>query len=157
METRNNEKEYGFGLIMDHLAGTTSDDSRKQLDEWRRASDENEQLFVWMEKMWRSLSLSERDKTFDHQRAYRMFRERVEAETARVKEFSTLNSQFSIKKIASYAAVLIPLVTLSYFTYRYFTIAPGQITIPLLSEITVPAGSKTQLSLQDGSKGDVNK
>ena len=187
MDAQNQEKEHGFGLIMEHLTGSTSEEAQKQLDEWRSLSDENERLFEWMTKMWRSLSLSDHDKTFDRERAYRLFCERVEAETAGSEAISNRRSRttglnkvaetgqtkqipiHSIglcedansgqikriqlwRRIASIAAVLIPMAILGYYTYRYFTIVPLPNDIPLKSEIMVPAGSKTQMSLQDGTK-----
>ena len=163
MKKQNQDKEYGFGLIMEQLTGSATDDLRKQLDEWRHISDENEQLFIWMTKMWRSLSLSERDKTFDRQRAYRLFCERVEAETGHAAEVheEVETSQTKLirmkpvrlwQRVASIAAVLIPMSILGYYTYRYFNIAPAQPYEVLKSEIIVPAGSKTQMSLQDGTK-----
>ncbi len=151
MEIQNPDKEYWFGLIMDHLAGSLPDENRKQLDEWRSASSENEHLFAWMQKMWHALSLSDRNETFNEQRAYQLFRERVEAEAAMAKRIP-MKPYRLLRRVASYAAVIIPIIILGYFTYRYFTMSPAQAVTPLLSEVTVPNGSKTQLSLQDGTK-----
>ena len=157
MEEQKNDKDYGFGLIVEHLTGSASDELQQQLEEWRNASDENEQLFVWMEKMWRSLNLSDRDKTFDKQRAYRLFCERVEAErvqaeTYRAKRMKSQSNRLLLRRIASCAAILIPMTVLSYFTYLYFTVTPAQVATPLYSEVTVPSGSKIQMTLQDGTK-----
>ena len=153
MDIQNHDNEYGIDLIMDHLTGSSSDDLRKKLDEWQNASYENEEMLVWMQKMWHSLCLSDRDETFNKQRAYYLFRERINAETgSRVKRIP-LRPYLLLRHIASYAAVLVSLLFLGYFTYRYFTIVAVQVEeLPLLSEISVPNGSKTQLSLQDGSK-----
>ena len=155
MEMQNRNMEYGFELIMDHLTGSTSDDLRRQLDDWRNRSDENEQLFVRMQRLWSAMSLSDRDKTFDSRRAYHLFRERVEAdakESGMARQIP-LKPLSNLRRFAFYAAILIPFVFLSYFTYRYFTDMPVKLEeIPLISEIHTPNGSKTQMSLQDGSK-----
>ena len=150
MDIQNQDKEYGFDLIMEFLAGSSSDDLQMKLNEWRSASDENEQLFVWMLKMWHSLSLSNRNETFDEQRAYRLFRERmrehVDAKRIPLKPYRLL------RRVASYAAIVIPLVFLTaYLTYRSAT-APDRDEASFLSEITVPYGSKTQMTLRDGTK-----
>jgi len=157
MEMQGRDSEYGFGLVMDQLTGSTSDGLPQLLEEWRNRSPENEQLLVQMQKIWNALCLSDRDKTFDNQRAYRLFRERVEAEaeaeTGNLAKQVPMKPYLSWRRIASYAAMLIPLAVLGYFTFQYFTVksVPHE-EIPLLSEVFVPNGSKTQLSLQDGSK-----
>ncbi|MDR1171068.1 MAG: FecR domain-containing protein [Bacteroidales bacterium] len=151
MEIQNHDKEYWIGMIMDRLAGSLSDEGRKRLDEWRSASDENGQLFADMRKMWHALSLSDRNETFNEQRAYRLFRERVEAETGMAKRIP-MKPYRLLRRIASYAAVIISFVSLGYFTYRYFTTTPARTVTPLLSEVAAPNGSKTQLLLQDGTR-----
>lgn len=149
METYDHDKEYGFGLIMNHLTGAPSGDD---LDEWRKASDENEQLFVQMQKIWNALSLSDRNEMFDGQRAYHLFRERIEAEN-RMAERIPLNPYRLLRRVASYAAVVIPFVILTtYLAYRHFAPEPAPEAMPYSTEVTVPYGSKTQLSLQDGTK-----
>lgn len=147
---QNQHQEYWFNLIMDHLTGSATDEARRQLTGWRSASGENERLFVEMQKMWDALSLSKRNEQFDEQRAYRMFRERVNTEPRMAKRIPMSRRQL-FRKIASYAAIVIPFVILSYFAGRYFTSASGQKGELTLLEVAVPNGSKTQMKLQDGS------
>ena len=152
MNTHKLDKEYGLELITDCLTGSSSDDLKKELDEWRSASDENEQLFVRMQKIWNALCLSERDQTFDAQRAYRLFKERVDAEIAMAKQIK-LKPYVLLRRVASYAAIVVPLMFLSaFFTYRNVAKSSGGTNMPVLTEVTVPYGSKTQLTLQDGTK-----
>ena len=152
MKEQKNDKDFGFDLIVEYLTGTASDELHEQLDAWRNISEENEQLFVWMKKMWRSLQLSEYDRTFDKERAYHLFCERVQADTFQAKQMR-LDSGRLWRRIAACAAVLIPMMVLSYFTYLYFTgIPPVAVERPLSSEVIVPSGSKIQMTLQDGTK-----
>ncbi|MDR3261041.1 MAG: FecR domain-containing protein [Tannerella sp.] len=149
---QNQLDKYWIDLIVDHLTGAGTSETDAQLAEWRNASEENEHFFAGMKKIWDSLCLSVRDERFDEQRAYRLFKERVEAETGRA-EKAPAKRRLLFRRVAAYAAVLIPFMILSYFTYRYWTTdsEPVHAEKPLLSEISVPNGSKTQMKLQDGT------
>ena len=159
----NHDKEYGFWLIMDHLTGALSDNKQGQLDEWRSASDENEELFVWMQKMWKTLCLSDYDETFNKERAYRLFCERVEAENAKRNHITKRNHPAFIlpdahkikrlRRIALYSAFsLLLIVSVGYFAYRYVIFPSTQEQTILLLEVDAPSGSKKHFSLEDGSK-----
>ena len=156
MDMQKHELEYGFGLIMNHLTDSPSDDLLRQLNAWRSCSEENDQLFVWMEQMWHALTLSNYDQTFNQQRAYLLFCEHIKAKTdiARHSNFSIPNNKFlktnKIWRPALYAAVLASLIVFSYFTYNSLPVSPVETL--LHAEINVPNGSKTQISLQDGTK-----
>ncbi len=151
MDIQNQDKEYWFNLVVDHLTGSISDENRLLLAGWRNSSKENEQQFVEIQKMWQMLSVSSRDETFDEQRAYRLFKERITAEAGVARRKPMARNQL-FKRIIRYAAVLVPIAVLSYFTYRYFMVASGYQEMPLLmSEVSVPNGSKTQMKLQDGT------
>jgi ferric-dicitrate binding protein FerR (iron transport regulator) len=57
-----------------------------------------------------------------------------------------------LRRIASYAAITVPLLILTaYLSYRMTTTTTAR-EIPLFSEVNVPNGAQTQLNLQDGTK-----
>jgi len=58
------------------------------------------------------------------------------------------------RKWISVAAILIPFLFLSYFTYKYLSLSVEGVTT--FSEVIVPNGSKTQLVLEDGTKVWIN-
>lgn len=93
--------------------------------------------------------MAEGEKNADSSRAYSRFKARIEAQSA---HSGRRNSTWLYA-----AAVLIPFLFLSYFTYQYFKASAGEWHGNLtVSEVVVPNGSKTQLLLQDGTKVWIN-
>ena len=150
METLNRHKDYWLNLIIDKLTGSISDEAQLQLEEWLAASEENRLYAENLNKLWDSLDLVNEEEQFDSERAYQLFKDRV-LEDQTVSGTHTKQSRFNLKQFMRYAAVLIPLIVLSYFTYCYYDLQYGSVKSPLISEVTVPMGSKTKLTLQDGS------
>ena len=145
-----NNSDQWIALIIDQLTGVVSDENRALLVEWRTMSDENERFFIEMQKMWDVLKLSNGNKSFNEHRAYHLFKERVFAETGLTQKVQIKRISLA-RSIASYAAILLPLMILSYFTFRYFASEPEHKNVVTLSEVNVPNGSKTQLKLKDGT------
>ena len=124
MDIKNQNNDYWGDLIINQLTDTISNDERSQLKEWRNMSKKNDRVFIEMQKVWNILNLSDRNKSFDEQRAYQLFKERRYSETDIAKKvWIKRNSLF--RSVASYAAVLISFVILSYFTYCYYMIESG--------------------------------
>ena len=136
MDTQNQHKEHWLNLIIDRLTGTISEDSDLCLQEWIDASDENSQYFRNMEQLWDSMEVVREGEQYDSDRAFLLFQQRVRAE-------STINTRksFTLKKVLSYAAILISFIVLNYLTYQYYIHSSDQ-NIIRLSEIAVPNGSK---------------
>ncbi|MDR2763996.1 MAG: FecR family protein [Tannerella sp.] len=148
---QNQPDEYGLNLFIDSLTGAASEETEAQLAAWRGASAANERRYAEMKKIWDSLSLSARDEQFDTQRAYRLFQERVKAEIEQTERQRTTVHRIPLRRVVAVAAILIPFLFLSYFAGRYGTLRLATVEETLLSEISVPYGSKTQMKLQDGS------
>ena len=146
MDTQNQHKEYWLNLIIDRLTGMISEDSDLCLQEWIHASDENYRYFKNMEQLWNSMEVVHEGKQYDSDRAFLLFKQRIRIE-------STINTQksFTLKKVLSYAAILISFIVFNGLAYQYYIHSSDQ-NIPQLSEIIVPNGSKTKLILQDGTK-----
>ncbi|MDR1407013.1 MAG: DUF4974 domain-containing protein [Tannerella sp.] len=145
------EDEYWMNLIVDSLTGAASGETEAQLAAWRDTTVANERRYVEMKNIWDSLSLSVHDERFDARQAYLLFKARVQAETERTGRRRRTGRRLPLRRVAAVAAILIPVLLLSYFTYRYRTLRPMVEEEMLLSEISVPNGSKTQMRLQDGS------
>ena len=146
MDTQNQHKEHWLNLIIDRLTGTISEDSDLCLQEWIHASDENSRYFKNMELLWHSMEVVHEGEQYDSDRAFLLFKQRIETE-------NTINTRksFTLKKVLSYAAILISFITLNCLIHQYY-IHPSDQNILRLSEIAVPNGSKTKLTLQDGTK-----
>ena len=146
MDTQNQHKEHWLNLIIDRLTGTISEDSDLCLQEWIHASDENSRYFKNMELLWHSMEVVHEGEQYDSDRAFLLFKQRIETE-------NTINTRksFTLKKVLSYAAILISFITLNRLIHQYY-IHPSDQNILRLSEIAVPNGSKTKLTLQDGTK-----
>ncbi|MDR1601322.1 MAG: DUF4974 domain-containing protein [Tannerella sp.] len=145
-QMQNQSHDCWLDLFIDSQTGEASEETEAQLAAWRKASADNECRYVEMKKIWDSLSLSSHDGQFDEQRAYLLFKARVESETGQ-----TGKRRLSLRRATAVAAILIPFLFLSYFTYLYLTIRPAAAEKALISEIAVPYGSKTQMKMQDGS------
>lgn len=131
-------KDYWTVLIIDSLTGNLSGESKKELDAWIAASEENCLYYEEMKQTWDSLRILESGKIFDKEEAYRLFRKR------------TRSKQRFLGRSLRYAAILLPFAFLCYFAYSYFT--PREKERVLISDIVVPKGSRTQLTLEDGTK-----
>ena len=121
MDTQNQNKEHWLNLIIDRLTGTISEDSDLCLQEWLDASDENSRYFKNMEQLWDSMEVVREGEQYDSDRAFSLFQQRVRTE-------STINTQksFTLKKVLSYAAILISFIDLSilhsFFRSEYYPI-----------------------------------
>lgn len=133
------DKDYWTLLVIDSLTGSLTDNTTQELNVWIAASEENRLYYEEMKRTWESLHVLEANELFDKEKAYRLFRERTQARKR------------TLRRVFSYAAVLIPFVLLSYFSFSYYRLSQEKPRI-LLSDITVPKGSKTQFTLEDGTK-----
>jgi ferric-dicitrate binding protein FerR (iron transport regulator) len=145
MNMQNRKQAYWEALIVDSLTGSISDENSARLAQWRRADEKNNAFFREMKAVWDIAGLYADDLTFDSPRAGRAFGKRTRRARHALRRVAIL-------KYLAYAAVAIPLIFLSYFTYRYFadTLATA-VAIPLVAEIETPRGSKTQVRLPDGT------
>ena len=115
MDTQNQHKEHWLNLIIDRLTGTISEDSDLCLQEWIHASDENSRYFKNMELLWHSMEVVHEGEQYDSDRAFLLFKQRIETE-------NTINTRksFTLKKVLSYAAILISFITLNCLIHQYY-------------------------------------
>lgn len=152
MDLQNQHKDFWLNLIIDKLTGSLSEDAALQLENWLAASEENKVCFEKLSQIWNSLELKNKEEEFDSNRAFLLFKDRIQNEKASIDKASGKQSKsFKLRRALKYAAVFIPFVILSYFSYHYYELQDGNKKEILISEVTVPNGSKTKLILQDGS------
>jgi ferric-dicitrate binding protein FerR (iron transport regulator) len=145
MDIQNNDQSYWEILIVNYLTGSISDEDRARLAEWRCAAEENNTLFRQTKAVWDLAGLYDGDRNFDGRSAGRAFEKRI-------REARSATRRAALRRYLAYAAVAIPFILLSYFSYLYFaTPAATVATAPLVAEVATPKGSKTQVKLPDGS------
>lgn len=89
--------------------------------------------------------VNEEVEHYDTEGAFLKFRKKI---ALRQNESCDKKSSFiSMRRVLSYAAVIIPLLLISWFTYNRSNILPSK-----EYSVSVPLGSKTQLNLEDGTK-----
>ncbi len=152
MKTDEQHKEHWLNLIIDRLTGSISEEAEISLREWTDASEENKQYAEKIEQLWESLDIISEEDRFDSEKAFLLFKERVDQETSYADKPERKTKHLSRRKLLSYAAILIPLLLLGYFAHGYYRMKTLLNQNVSLSEVSVPYGSKTQLTLQDGSK-----
>lgn len=83
---------------------------------------------------------------FDADNAYRRFQQRIDADTKKAKKARRLR----LVRFLRAAAAVVILVALPYMGYRYATSLQPQLAANIT--VTTPAGSRTQVTLPDGTK-----
>lgn len=142
-----NNKEYWDTLIIDLLSENISEENRQKVEQWKEASTQNLQYFNQMKELWNSATVADPNLSFDYKKAYSLFIKRA----TEIKKTAVAKKERSISwhKISIVAAVIIPFILLSY--YSYFQQIPAGNTKLIVTEINSPKGSKTQLKLADGT------
>ncbi len=128
------------------VTGSVSASSCRELEEWLSGSEENRDYFKELREVWKSMDTVNDMDTFNNDKAFQLFKGRIQAEQPIRKKTYTLP-----RHALSFAAVIIPFLILSYFTFAYFTGDDSQY-LHGISKIEVPKGSKSQIELKDGTK-----
>lgn len=144
-------KEYWDSLIIDYLSQNISDDDRIKLMAWLLESDEHKCYLNQMKELWDSSAIMDGKFPFNYKHAYSVFEMRIRQKSiSRPKKVNLF-----WRRIAMVAAVLVPFLFLSYYTFLYFESEQSRSGLQL-SEIASPKGSKTQLRLADGTEVCLN-
>lgn len=147
MDTQKQQREYWLNFIIDRLTKSISAESDLRLQQWIQMSDENALYYKRMEQLWDAMDIVNEEEHYNSTHAFLFFKQRVQRESADNKRKS-----FTLKKVMSYVAILISFIVFNYFTFQYWNFSYGKHDIHRVSEIEVPYGSKTKLTLQDGTK-----
>jgi len=149
MERKKQSDEYWVNLLIDFLAGKITAEEQTLLFEWVNKSEENKRCYTQLSEIWVSSGMGISNLPFHKERAFAMFKERVDA--------VMLNKQLKKKKIArriaGIAAVLIPFVILSYIGYQYVELKSSLANQQsLFTSIVAPKGAQSQVELPDGTQ-----
>lgn len=143
-------KDYWDSLIIDCLSGNLSSSARVKLEHWLDESEEHRSYYAQMKELWDSSGVVNDHLLFDNERAYDFFCARRTFLSAALKS-QPAGKRPLWKTLISVAAVLFPVLFLGYYTVLYFNSQQREGSATLVSEISCPNGSKTQLRLADGS------
>jgi ferric-dicitrate binding protein FerR (iron transport regulator) len=142
-------KETYLEMILSHLTGNLSGDSLARLHDWLNESEANRDYFNEFKKTWDAMPIASANRLTDAQKAFLLFKGKTADGDGR-------RSRRMKKQWLYAAAILLPFLFMSYFTYQYFRADVLPEMLPSLTEVIVPQGSKTQVVLPDGSKVWIN-
>ena len=114
MQEKIKNKGYWDTLIIDLLSDNISEEGSQELALWISASTKHQQYFNQMKELWNSTAVADPNLPFDYEKAYALFRRRVDEKT----KFALQKRAKIIvwRRISIVAAVMIPFVLLSYYS-----------------------------------------
>lgn len=149
MEKKNIPDEYWINLLIDYLTGRITAEEQTLLFEWIDKSEENRLCYTQLKEIWISSGLGNPDSPFHKEKAFRMFKERVDA----VVHGKQLKRKKVFLRMTAVAALLLPFVILLYVGSRYLELknelADRQLTY---TSVVVPKGGRSQVELPDGTQ-----
>ncbi len=134
--------EHIDNLISSFLAEGLSPTEEKELNSWIALSEENRKYFQQQQEIWFSCTNENELKEYDVEKAFRLFKNRINA-------VSRKSHRLSLKVFVRYAAAIATLCLISYFSYNQ-----GEKNLKgALKQIAVevPLGSQTRLYLPDNT------
>ena len=140
-------KEYWDNLIIDYLSGNITDKDQIILNKWLSESDKHHLYYESLKDIWNSSGIADNTLSFDYEKAFSLFEKRIRSLSKQNSKKSWFQKRLVWSKIGA-AAILIPFIFLTYYTFLYFKIQDNTIS---LSEIISPKGSRTQVKLADGT------
>lgn len=149
MDTHNSTFDKYNELIINYLNSSLPEEDEIILREWISQSEANKRYFDEFREVWLSAKLKNALNEFDSKAAFRRFKSNIGEE----EEYEASNGLF-LKRITlslgKVAAILVLMYVLGIITVSIWrSKSPGALSF---QEITVPAGSKTQLTLPDGTQ-----
>lgn len=138
-------------LLIRYFKGTVSDDEMRAIQHWLDASPENKRLFDELNDIWTATAKTKEGNFVDTFQALQKVRERIDT----VKENRHPNHGARLKPIYSQwlriAAIFILAFLLGGLTFYRFA-ENKNVLADAMTEIKAPMGSKTHISLPDGTK-----
>lgn len=133
-------------IIVRVLNGEASPADKQTLTAWLNESPENKENFKKLESIWNAITIIDKSKEFDHEKAFLKFREEVELKLKASRKARLVRITDYIIRVAAVAVILLGI------GYLIFS-GPGEPVTPALAkcEIISPRGSKTQVILPDNS------
>lgn len=140
-------------LILRYLSGETTDEEVKQMQVWLQESDENRQCFARHKKLWISISAL---SGYDSEKV-KQGKKKVELKirnTELQKNLDRANRRIRMLAYAASVAVLLGITSVLFVLQNETDTKQGKILSGC--EVVVPYGSKSLMTLPDGSKVWVN-
>jgi len=141
--------ETNIELIVKLLTGDASVEEKQNILEWAKENYSNKKLYIQLKDIWESTNY-ERDKHFDLQSGWNQFKNQIAEKVDISKRQEKKQLYLNILKVA---ALVIITFGISWIAFSYKNETKLAVTT---NEINVPLGSKTQVTLPDGSKVWVN-
>lgn len=142
-------------LILRYLSNEISEEEAKQIKEWLQASKENRQLFAENKKLWlgcKALAGYETDKIKQDGKIVDLKIQNSELQL----NLKKANKRFRALAYAASAALLTGLSTSLYISKHETPVQQERVLLAGGGEMEVPYGSKSLITLPDGSKVWVN-
>lgn len=108
------EKEHIDELIVSYLSNELDGNAVHELKEWIAASVENEKYFMQRQEIWFSAISVKEDVKYDKSKAFEQFKNRIANQRLNDKRE---RENFCLSKFWRYAAVIVVLFSVSYFSY----------------------------------------
>ena len=140
------EKEHIDELIVSYLSNELDGNAVHELKEWIAASVENEKYFMQRQEIWFSAISVKEDVKYDKSKAFEQFKNRIANQRLNDKRE---RENFCLSKFWRYAAVIVVLFSVSYFSYWRGGISIKEVFSDIIVE--APLGSRTKLTLPDGT------
>lgn len=141
MDTNKQHNNDWLSVIVDDLSNNISPSAKEKLEEWLLSSEDNQKYYDELKETWQTIDIIHEANQFDSSNAFLRFRDKIHSK-------APLPHKLSLRKVLTYAAVVIPFLFMSYFSYSYFT----ENNDSSLASISVPAGATSEVAFKDGSK-----
>lgn len=140
MEPNEIMNEEVIDIIIKYFQKKASEDEMAILQNWLAQSDANTRYFDELSDVWHSAAVAQNSEMFNTSAAYKKVKEAI----APPKKNMLQSPYFQIVKIA---AVFVLAFVLGLYVKSF-----NKVSEQLVTEVKTPLGSKTQLSLPDGTK-----
>ncbi len=143
-------------FIVRFLNGSCDKEEMRELDNWIRSSPENKELFNSVRNIWLATAVNIPDGKFNESEAWKKIMSGIEENERNLGLYKRLMSSIALKKAIRVAAMVILLVSTGAVGSWLFFL-PGKVKVTdSYCEIIAPPGSRSQITLPDGSKAWIN-
>ncbi len=133
-------------IIVRVLNGEASLSDKQTLISWLNESQDNKENFKQLETVWNAISLIDRSKAFDHEKAFLKFRQEVDLKLKASRRARVVRITDNIIRVAAVAIIILGI------GYLILSRSGEPVTQAIAKcEIISPRGSKTQVILPDNS------
>jgi len=133
-------------IIVRVLKGEASPSDKQTLITWLNESRENKENFNKLESVWNAISIIDKSREFDYEKAFLKFRKEVDLKLKASRKRRLVRISDNIIRVAAVAVIILGIGYL-------ISSRSGEPVAPKLAkcEIISPRGSKTQVILPDNS------